>query len=170
MEDTEQDDKNSKSGQDGGIGGRWKEKVMKRRAMSRGERSLVVRLPNPVSWGTWLDVQREGGRGGIGVGEEISHVSLKRLHSRSRCAPLTWSPCRGRCRMRWGRCEQKSARRESSLFWPQPPRPSRHLSEMNKSSTSNSAWEISNAHMSSQPNKKVFLSTATRPTSLPTTT
>ena len=62
MEDTEQDDKNSKSGQDGGIGGRWKEKVMKRRAMSRGERSLVVRLPNPV-FDKWVGERNQMYRG-----------------------------------------------------------------------------------------------------------
>ena len=27
---------------------------------------------------------------------------------------LTWSPCRGRCRTRWGRCARKSSRTESS--------------------------------------------------------
>ena len=27
---------------------------------------------------------------------------------------LTWSPCRGRCRTRWGRCVRKSSRTESS--------------------------------------------------------
>ena len=35
-----------------GDGEKGEKHERKRRAMSRGERSLVVRLPNPVLWGT----------------------------------------------------------------------------------------------------------------------